>query len=656
MGFNLGAALGAAAQSGVNAYTTFNREARDQEMFEAWRKEQAIKEADRIASLDTFGKVGQTQYNDLESALPQIANGTAIGDGQGQFGPKAQTAPVAALPAGAEAQPGTSVYTREQAEQDYLTRLRANNPEKALTYESTALQVKGLRRKDTNEGKEDELSAWMANSSAVLNSGDAAAKQKWAEDNLPSYNKPAKGSRLDDGNTATIVQGSDGSSSFVQTNKSGKVVSSTPINDQTLQAAFKELTYAKFEALPGNLKEAFKMRLEREKLALEGRKVDAQVAAYGATANYYNTQANSLGPQIGVTNDVTNPRAVFNSKKGLVYQDGTSVGNATFTPMSLLKPTEPTVARQDVIVTDPETGKETKMAVHVVTKMTRDGKPEITYYDTNNQQITDPGLIKQFGAVAIKTQNEILNEKADTLATAYMEGGTLNPKTGEPFKTAKEARAYALQTLTRDPNQKPTQSELNTEKVESVAQALLKAGEVNPTTKKPYTPEEATVAAWKMSLRAPAPTDLTPMQKVQYTAYQQMLKAEIEQDPKFVLNSKKMRDLAARFPALGPEVLGTAVQVPYADLITANTNPDGTLKTQPPKAAIDEPQSAVAMREVQRQLKEHMALDPARNPSRAGGARAGVNSVARLEWDAERKRLVELLDSLKPGGVNYRLR
>jgi hypothetical protein len=526
-----------------------------------------------------------------------------------------------------------------------------------LAYEGTALQVKGLRRQDTNNTKEDEFSAWLANSTAVLNGGDDAAKQKWVEDNLSGYNKPPKGSRLDDGNTGSVVKGADGSSSFVQTSKDGKVVGSTPINNQTLQAAFKELTYAKYEALPGNLKEAFKMRLEREKLALEGRKVDAQVAAYGAQAEAYRTQANALGPQIGVTNDATNPRAVFNGKKGLVYQDGAPVDAATtFTPMSQLKDYGPTIATKDVIVKDSETGKETQMAVHVVAKMSRDGKPEITYFDTNNQQITDPALIKQFGAIAKKTPIEILNEKADTLAAGYMEGGTLNPKTGEPFATVKEARAYALQTLTRDPNQKPTQSELATEKVESVAQALLKAGELNPTTKKPYTPEEATVAAWKMSLRAPAPTDLSPMQKVQYAAYEKALTAEIERDPKFVLDSAKMRALAARYPALGPEVLGPAVQVPYAGLVTANTNPDGTLKTQPPKAAIDEPQSAVAMREVQRQLNAHMAIDPARNPSGRGGARAGANNATRSEWDAERKRLVELLDSLKPGGVNYRLR
>lgn len=66
------------------------------------------------------------------------------------------------------------------------------------------------------------------------------------------------------------------------------------------------------------------------------------------------------------------------------------------------------------------------------------------------------------------------------------------------------------------------------------------------------------------------------------------------------------------------------------------------------------PESAVALREIQRQLTEHMAKDPARQPQRGGVRDPKALAQARAEWEAERNRLNEELDKLKPGGVNYR--
>ena len=71
------------------------------------------------------------------------------------------------------------------------------------------------------------------------------------------------------------------------------------------------------------------------------------------------------------------------------------------------------------------------------------------------------------------------------------------------------------------------------------------------------------------------------------------------------------------------------------------------------KTAIPVAQSNVALREVQRQLNEHLAKDPARQSLR-GRSRDPDFAANREKWEAEKNRLQELLDTLKPGGENYR--
>jgi hypothetical protein len=382
MGFNLGVALGAGAQSSVSTFERLNKEARDQKMFDAWQKEQDQKEALTQASSDTYGQVGQNKYDNVEALLaPKEEAQVFAGDGQGQVGADGKPVPVQAIPT--QPQEGTTAYTREMADADFTKRAYGINFDMGRKAEREGLDISNARRVDSRGKAEDDFSAWSQNSLAQIQKDPV----KWAQDNLKDYNKPPKGGHLDDGMTAEVVQGADGSSSLVQKDTKGKVVSSTPINSQTAMAAFKDIAFAKYQSLPGKFKEG-------EELNLKGREVGAKELEAKAKAGYYGAAGAAMGKK--------------------------------------------------------------------------------------------------------QTATDVLNEKADAMATGFMGGGTNNPKTGEPFKDTKEARAYALQVLTRDPSAKPSKAEVAAEEVGYIAQDLVKGQEINPATKKPYTVEEADAAAWKI--------------------------------------------------------------------------------------------------------------------------------------------------------------
>jgi hypothetical protein len=170
MGFNLGAFAGGLAQGGVNTYKLLSeidsQKKRDklvdiqtQSAQDALDEEKAIK----AARADTLGRVtpptlspNQSQAiatNDntqaQPSAIPSAATPQAIPTGQ----PQAAAPDANAQPAAPAQQP----YTQQQAWNDYITKMRAINPEKAAAAELANFQLKNAKRESDFNDRYDAL-------------------------------------------------------------------------------------------------------------------------------------------------------------------------------------------------------------------------------------------------------------------------------------------------------------------------------------------------------------------------------------------------------------------------------------------------------------------------------------------------------------------
>ena len=143
-----------------------------------------------------------------------------------------------------------------------------------------ALEMTGLERGERAAKAEEEFSTWMQDQMKSIQ----ADPVKWAQDNLASYNKPTKGSRLDDGNTAEIVQGVDANGqpvhTFVQRDKKGNGIFAAPVNQTTAMDALQHMAFEKYQSLPGKFKDAEAMRNQR--MTAESGRTTAEAASRNA--------------------------------------------------------------------------------------------------------------------------------------------------------------------------------------------------------------------------------------------------------------------------------------------------------------------------------------------------------------------------------------
>jgi hypothetical protein len=284
MGIDWGIALGSAAKTGLDTFTKLKEqerlealEARQTEQFDAWRKEQALRAEEQAASKETYGKVGTQQLN------PQDVNKIADSYESGfspQYNPEGVTKPLT-----------SALYTKEQAAEDYKTRMYGINPEKAMQSELTqtqleaaGLSIKQSKRVEKQQVELDKFYDEQKNNKLEFDKDPV----EWVKKNIGAYNNATKGP-LNDGLNAEVVKGVDGNFSLVRTDsKTKKIVDSTPINDQTANLAFKEIQKSKFFELPGNMQAAIANDLEK-------RKVDATVTTAAAATKNAETQAGFYG-------------------------------------------------------------------------------------------------------------------------------------------------------------------------------------------------------------------------------------------------------------------------------------------------------------------------------------------------------------------------
>lgn len=191
-----------------------------------------------------------------------------------------------------------------------------------------ALHMGKLTREDEAAQAEMDFSNWMNDNMKLIQQDPT----KWVQNNLTGYNKAGKGSFLDDGMTGKVVTSADGkTASFVQQDKKGKTVVSTPITTETAMQGLQAMAFDRFQSMPGKFKEAFTMGMEREKLgetkrhnrAIEGiyNARNAQTGAAAARANYvpltggysFNTKTGKYVDIDG--NTVTDPKVVSELNK-----------------------------------------------------------------------------------------------------------------------------------------------------------------------------------------------------------------------------------------------------------------------------------------------------------------------------------------------------
>lgn len=335
MGFNFGAFAGGLAQGGMQTYQMLeaieSQKKRDALVeLQAQEAKQNMEERAKLREAgEVYGKVGGQDYTGaLQTATgmgQQQAQGLSVNTGVGgddfdravnqstaavalenkaRAQAKAQGIPTDDTVIAQQAQAGAAAmkpttYTREQADADYLRRVAAINPEKALDIEGKQMTIATGRSSLKRIQAEDEFAAWHQKSMEQAYADPVG----FLKANLGAYNSARKGSHLDDGKTAEIVPSADGKTySFVQKDTKGKVVGSTPINQDTALAALKHLAFDKYSALPGKFMEARKEATAERGVAVHEKELAEKINAglFGAQAKQALGAANASNAHAAV--------------------------------------------------------------------------------------------------------------------------------------------------------------------------------------------------------------------------------------------------------------------------------------------------------------------------------------------------------------------
>lgn len=163
--------------------------------------------------------------------------------------------------------------------------------------EAGGLNIKALKRTEERAKAEDDLSAWLTNTTTTLQEQGAqvAAEMLVKEYNTDKAHK--------DGNTAQIVKNQDGSTALVIKNdKTGKIVESRPVDNESISKAIEAMAFQKWAALPQNYKEGLtqkredrRVKIEEGRLGLEGERVEIARKQLDFEASRLGIDAGKLG-------------------------------------------------------------------------------------------------------------------------------------------------------------------------------------------------------------------------------------------------------------------------------------------------------------------------------------------------------------------------
>jgi len=328
MAFNLGAFAGGLAQGGLNTYTTLKeQERRDQEAAQRaqefeWRKAEKAREAAiEQAAAETQAKVGGTDYapslQQTAGIGPQQARALAINTGaggdefdravaesvQGVLRENAQRQG-AALPENAP-MVGTR-YTQEQADTEYINRLRGISRKAAREEETGALGLKAAQRQERYAVNQENALGFQSQIMKELQEtkGDIGAIIE--KHFIPLYNEN-KLPGLNDGGTAKLVPSAmGGDKAIVITSKDGKETQ-LPANIQTLQmltGKTQELMMA--SSSPESYWKHKEQSLKERQVGVQETELAAKLKAdlFGAQAKQAIGAANASNAHAGVYNNM----------------------------------------------------------------------------------------------------------------------------------------------------------------------------------------------------------------------------------------------------------------------------------------------------------------------------------------------------------------
>jgi hypothetical protein len=207
---------------------------REQERFSWEQKQQAGKEALRVADLNV-SSMGDT----MQTVIPSSIDSKEMPEGE--MGPYAESQVV---PMSKEQK--AALFKKEALGGGASPADIMNYQKGALDLELGANNVKksGFELKDLE--RQQKFKEDVAEINDMFAKGDYAGI---IERTQGAYNKPPKGSILDDGYTGKVVRGGNGSASFVQYDKNGKEVSTTPITRESVEEQLPKIFFAKYQAL-----------------------------------------------------------------------------------------------------------------------------------------------------------------------------------------------------------------------------------------------------------------------------------------------------------------------------------------------------------------------------------------------------------------------
>lgn len=339
MGFNLGAFAGGLAQGGLNTYKSLSEiesQKKKDALVDLQMQEAKAAMEERAALKDAAGVYGQVGGGNYAPELQrtagigqQQAQGLAVNTGaggsdfdqavnestQGVLRENAQRQG-AALPTDTAMKP--AAYTRDQADADYLARVRAINPERALETENKQIQTATGRSALARMKAEDEFSQWHQKAQEQITTDPV----QFIKAHLPEYNKAKKGSHLDDGYTAEVIAGAtpNAPASLVRKDAKGKLVDSTPIDRGLAEQALEHIAFAKYSALPGKFKESAELRNQglTAGAAAENAKTNASELSAKMTAGLFGAQAKQA---LGAANASNAHAAVYNNMLTLAKEN-----------------------------------------------------------------------------------------------------------------------------------------------------------------------------------------------------------------------------------------------------------------------------------------------------------------------------------------------
>jgi hypothetical protein len=316
-GINMASAFAQGFQMGGDMYDSAERMKLMKEQ-QQWAREEAeakraerLREADiRTTGTETFGRVGQPSAFMTAGGAMGPAQPTPQQNAQaenemyrnmgGRLSPEAEANLGVALPRGDAAKmfPKQEMYSSEQAEKDYLKKLRGIDIGKAQQYEKGTLELSNLKRGERYAQQQENALGFQQNvmSDLAKNGGDVGAILE--KHFIPLYNEN-KLPGLADGGTAKIVPSAvGGGKSILITDKDGKE-STLPADMATLQKLTK---FAQDNMIASSTPENYWKNKDQyiKEMNATSQQTSAQASVTSAAASTVNaaTNAKQLDQQI----------------------------------------------------------------------------------------------------------------------------------------------------------------------------------------------------------------------------------------------------------------------------------------------------------------------------------------------------------------------